>query len=106
MPQTAHEGPAECRAIQDAPVIAPLIITDRRTEAELHRDFAHPDWEYEITTGPRKAWWESEQPPGGDGWVRNVEAGRNGWERFEYHEESYWRRPKISLAIAHDLSSR
>lgn len=52
-----------------------------------------PGWEYETTTGPRKAWGDADTPPAGEGWVRNVEEGRNGWERFEYHEESYWRRP-------------
>lgn len=55
-----------------------------------------PGWEYETTTGPRKAWRDADVPPPGEGWEPNVEVGHNGWERFEYHEESYWRRPLSS----------
>ncbi|MFF0822377.1 hypothetical protein ACFYUR_18605 [Micromonospora haikouensis] len=66
----------------------------RRTDPELHADMAHPDWEYATTEGQRKAWDYSDVPPDGDGWVRNVHAGRDGWERFDYTEESYWMRPK------------
>ncbi|WP_141576151.1 DUF6221 family protein [Actinomadura sp. WMMA1423] len=68
------------------------------TDAELHARCAHPDYEYETTEGPRKAWDEADEPPDGpDGkpdpsWERNVEEGRDGWERFDYIEESYWRR--------------
>lgn len=60
---------------------------------ELHRRRLHPDWEYATTEGPRKQWDYSDVPPGGEGWVRNRCAGRDGWERFEYTEESYWMRP-------------
>jgi hypothetical protein len=62
----------------------------------------HPGWEYATTTGPRKAWDDAEVPPRGDDgkpdltWESNVSAGsENGWERFDYHEEAYWRRPKV-----------
>jgi hypothetical protein len=67
---------------------------DNRTDAELHRDHAHPAWEYATTQGQRKTWDDADVPPEGDGWIRNVEAGRDGWERFDYTEESYWRRPR------------
>jgi hypothetical protein len=62
----------------------------------LHSRFAHSDYEYETTTGQRKAWDAADVPPEGEGWERNVDAGRpgEGWDRFDYHEESYWRRPK------------
>lgn len=68
---------------------------DTRTEAEMHRARAHPAWEYDTTTGPRKAWGNPDVPPDSSGWVPNVDAGRDGWERFDYHEESYWRRPRV-----------
>ena len=64
------------------------------TDAELHDRFAHPGWEYATTQGQRKAWERCDEPPEGDGWERNVDAGRDGWERFDYHEESYWRRKR------------
>lgn len=64
------------------------------TEQELHEHRAHPAYEYETTQGQRKAWDYSHVPPEGEGWERNVDAGNpgEGWERFDYHEESYWRR--------------
>jgi hypothetical protein len=68
----------------------------RPTDAELHRRSAHPAYEYETTEGPRKRWDDPDEPPEGDGWERNLDAGRpgEGWDRFEYTEESYWRRLK------------
>lgn len=66
----------------------------RRPDDELHARVAHPDWEYTLTEGPRKQWHHSDVPPDGDGWVRNRHMGRDGWERYEYTEESYWMRPK------------
>lgn len=65
-------------------------------EQELHARRAHPAWDYATTEGPRKAWDYADTPPEGDGWERNVDAGREGWERFDYTEESYWRRRKGS----------
>ncbi|MFC8008642.1 hypothetical protein [Streptomyces cinereoruber] len=70
------------------------------SDSELHARRAHPDFEYATTEGPRKQWDYADQPPyGEDGWPDktwepNVDAGHNGWERFEYTEESYWRRRK------------
>lgn len=64
-----------------------------RLEAYLHARLMHPDYEYAETNGPRKNWMGVDKPPQGDGWERNVHAGRDGWERFDYHEESYWMRP-------------
>lgn len=64
------------------------------TAAELHARFAHPSYEYATTQGPQKSWDGYDDPPEGNGWERNIDAGRpgEGWERFDYHEESYWRR--------------
>jgi hypothetical protein len=74
--------------------------TDQHTEERrLHALFAHPGWEYATTVGPRKQWDDAGTPPCGDDglpdetWERNTDAGRDGWERFDYTEESYWRRP-------------
>jgi hypothetical protein len=66
-------------------------------DEELHRRHAHPDFEYATTEGQRKRWDDVDTPPEGDGWVRNIHAGRDGrdgWERFDYTEESYWMRRK------------
>lgn len=71
-----------------------------KTDAELHAMRAHPDFEYATTEGQRKQWDDVDTPPAteeGDPdptWERNVDAGRDGWERFDYTEESYWRRRK------------
>lgn len=70
--------------------------------ARLHAERRHPDYEYATTQGPRKQWDTADQPPYGDdgepqpGWEANVDAGRpgQGWDRFDYHEEAYWRRRK------------
>jgi hypothetical protein len=62
-----------------------------KDEAGLHALLAHPEFEYATTTGPRKAWDAADQPPEGSGWERNTDCA-DGWERFDYHEESYWRR--------------
>lgn len=96
MPVIESPGNVVCRqrtyAEHTAVVLAGLR---RRPAAELHRMRAHPDWEYATTEGPRKQWDYSDVPPDGDGWVRNVDASPpDGWERFEYTEESYWMRPK------------
>ncbi|MGW5173141.1 DUF6221 family protein [Streptomyces sp. NPDC004082] len=73
---------------------------DTESDEALHARRAHPAWEYATTEGPRKQWDDVDVPPHDDygnpepGWERNVEAGRDGWERFDYTEESYWRRPR------------
>lgn len=59
------------------------------SEAELHATASHPNFDYMTTHGPRKGFDREDAPPA-PGWVRNVHRGRNGWERFDYHEESYW----------------
>lgn len=74
----------------------------RVVEARLHAERRHPDFEYATTHGPRKQWNDPERPPAGENsdpdytWQPNPDAGRpgQGWDRFDYHEEAYWRRPR------------
>lgn len=65
-----------------------------RLEAWLHSKGLHPDYQYRTTDGPRKGWYDEDVPPEGEGWMRNIHRGSEGWERFDYHEESYWMRLK------------
>lgn len=71
------------------------------TDVQLHTRFAHPAWEYRTTSGPRKQWDDADVPPTGEEgdpdptWERNVNAGRDGWERWDHTEESYWRRLRL-----------
>lgn len=73
--------------------------------SRLHARFQHPDYAYRTTQGPRKQWENANQPPCDDNgnperdWERNVDAGDQGWERFDYTEESYWRRRKPPNAV-------
>lgn len=71
----------------------------QQTDDELHQYRRHPDWEYATTRGPRKAF--DNQPPDGDGWEPNVtRADPEAWERFDYHEEAYWRRRRTPARYA------
>ncbi|MFF2383745.1 DUF6221 family protein [Streptomyces sp. NPDC058108] len=78
----------------------PLEDAEPATDAELHEIESHPAYEYRTTSGPRKQWDDADVPPRDDngnpepGWERNIDAGRDGWERWGYIEESYWRRPR------------
>jgi len=109
-----HPGPlAKCPlgACRDCwwtgwvPVTPTLDDADRdrlsRLEDWLHERRLHPDFEYKTTSGQRKAWDDADTPPPGDDWQRNLHAGHKGegWERFDYHEESYWMRPKTDAAL-------
>ena len=52
-------------------------------------------WEDYVTVGRRKAWDDADTPPETDaGWEPDYSRGRPGqaWDRFDYTEESYWRR--------------
>ncbi|MFD9256958.1 hypothetical protein [Streptomyces sp. NPDC059538] len=81
------------------------------TIADLHARKAHPDWEYATTEGPRKQWDDASEPPSDDDgvpdptWERNLDAGYRGegWERFDYTEESYWRRRRSTVADQPDI---
>lgn len=73
-------------------------VPEVESDADLHARRAHPAWEYATTEGPRKHWGDADVPPVNEEgepdptWERNVDAGRDGWERWDYTEESYWRR--------------
>lgn len=72
--------------------------------ARLHAEHRHPGYEYRVTVGPRKQWDGIDRPPTDEdgepdpSWERNVDAGwpGQGWDRFDYTEESYWRRKKTA----------
>jgi hypothetical protein len=53
------------------------------------------EWEYETKEYPRKGCVEF-YPPDGEGWERDYSRGRPGeaWDRFDNHEEVYWKRLK------------
>lgn len=86
---------ATCRHRATGEDVAVYRAQQRRlSDEERHANMSHPDWEYTLTEGPRKQWYDANVPPDGDGWVRNTHMGRDGWERFDYTEESYWMRPK------------
>ncbi|MET7975747.1 DUF6221 family protein [Streptomyces mirabilis] len=78
----------------------PMEADGPASDAELHALESHPAYEYRTTSGPRKQWDDADVPPCDDngdpepGWERNTDAGRDGWERWDYTEESYWRRPR------------
>ena len=66
------------------------------SEKMLHQMRMHPDYEYKTTEGPRKRWDDDMRPPDDDdSWHVNTDAGHEGWERFDYTEERYWKRPKL-----------
>lgn len=50
------------------------------------------EWEYETVEKPRKS--GDIYPPDGEGWVKDYSRGRPGeaWDRFDNHEETYWKR--------------
>ncbi len=88
-----HRPPTRPQLVQSIEVVAvpPSGELDRLTHW-LHSRLMHPDFEYKTTDGQRKTWDDADQAPDGEGWERNVDYGDEGWERFDYHEESYWRR--------------
>lgn len=61
----------------------------------LHATERHPYFEYETTRGARKCLNEDE-PPEGERWARNEDKGDKGFTRFDFYDEAYWRRRKVS----------
>lgn len=84
--------------------VGDLLAELQRLRSFMHARAMHPDYEYTSTDGPRKAF--DEHAPEGERWERNTDMGRNGWERFDYHEEAYWRRRKDSSANVKDEPRR
>lgn len=73
-----------------------LLEENERITGITHRLEIHPDYEYAKTTGYLV---DSDGcPPEGEGWEQNVHRGRDGWVRFEYHEEAYWMRRLKEIA--------
>jgi len=68
-----------------------------RLQAFLHLREMHPDYEYRTTEGPRKAW-DGEPDLSIERWEENVDLNE-GWERFDYTEERYWRRIKAATGV-------
>ncbi len=69
---------------------AATLEPEARLVRALHARLAHPDYEYETTKAARKC---GPPDPAGEGWEVN-EDHCGGFERFDYHEEQYWRRVK------------
>ncbi len=63
-------------------------------------------YEYRTTSGPRKSW-DGEPDLTKEGW--EPISGADSWERFDYHEERYWRRaipaPPASLPVSEPRAS-
>jgi len=74
-------------------IIAALKEENARLRSFLHEREIHPDYEYKTTQGPRKAW-DGEPDLSIEGWEENVDLN-GGWERFDYHEERYWKRTRL-----------
>ncbi len=68
--------------------LSKVIVT---LDEKLHSLREHPEYEYETTFCGRKC--GSHEEPEGNGWKLNDDYNE-GWERFDYHEETYWRRKK------------
>ena len=75
----------------------------------LHCRRAHPDFEYTTTQTARKSEDDPRVGLDGKGWERNdivenhaykegvvVKEHWRNWERFQFHEDNYWRRRKRS----------
>lgn len=83
-----------------ANLITKLNLEVQRLTLALHKHRAHPDYEYATTQNARKS---GDTPwPEGDGWEKNYcSLNADGtinfnscWERFDFHEDNYWRRKK------------
>lgn len=72
------------------------LIIQKRWVGDWEPLEARPQyWEDATTEGPRKAWEDADVPPEPEaGWELDYSRGRPGeaWDRFDFHEERYWRR--------------
>lgn len=88
-------------------VIVDLAAEVDRLTLTLHCRQAHPDFEYETTQTARKSGDDPRIGLDGDGWEPNdivpcqayvegavVKEHWRNWERFQFHEDNYWRRQK------------
>jgi len=80
--------------IRDVADIFDVDMTElERLRKVVHAREIHPDYDYETRDGPRKAWDGCYEEMEAAGWTLNKDRGygaHSGWERFEYHEETYW----------------
>lgn len=60
----------------------------------LHYVSTNDQYEYAVTTVGKKS--GDSYTPDGEGWEPDFDKGRpnEAWDRFEYHEEYYWKRLK------------
>jgi hypothetical protein len=90
-------------------VIVDLAAEVDRLTLTLHCRQAHPDFEYETTQTARKSGDDPWIGLEGDGWEPNdivpchvhvdgsvIREHCRNWERFQFHEDNYWRRRKSS----------
>ncbi len=89
---------AAAQAYPNSKKLMPTLLTLARIgfKAIYPDEETVDEWERATTSGPRKAF--DEHPPEGEGWERDLDRGRNGWERFDYHEEAYWKRRRADRA--------
>lgn len=90
---------ATARVLTPAGVPAEPAVS--RTTEQLHAEQSHPDFEYEITEGPRNAYWDDAAScpvaeSGDPQWERNRYRGIGGWAGFDRHEEAYWMRRRTT----------
>lgn len=70
----------------------PEIAELDRLTTELHKQRAHPDFEYTVTITGRKT--GEEGRPDGEGWEpNNAMFGDRNWDRDDYTENNHWMRP-------------
>lgn len=75
-----------------------LVPRDRERDEPVTLADLSDGWEYKtVETGRKSGTTHEEVWPDGDGWEIDITCGRvgtpnAGWERFDYHEELYFRR--------------
>jgi hypothetical protein len=69
-----------------------------RLEDALHAARAHPDFEYCTTECGGKYCTTECGRKEAQGWEENITGGEphSSWERFDYTEDHYWRRRKMT----------
>jgi hypothetical protein len=95
---------AEATAIANTELLDEALKEIDRLTLALHKHRAHPDFEYCTTDNARKG--ETRRPEG-EGWEENIcERNEDGtlnqhswWERFDYHEDNYWRRRTVQPSL-------
>lgn len=85
------------RAWRTLMIYAPKdLCSDPLLISHLHEKQAHPFYEYKSTSTARKS--GTEIVPDGLGWRINTHMGRDGWERDDFTDTTYWMRSKEDAA--------